>query len=115
MIDRTALGRMKPGAFLINTSRGGLVVEADLADALRSGLLAGAGLDVLADEPPRMDSPLLALDNVLISPHAAANDTQSIRDRFEGAAQNILDWFQGRLSPPALITPAGLAERVHGP
>jgi phosphoglycerate dehydrogenase-like enzyme len=111
MIDRAALGRMKPGAFLINTSRGGLVEEVDLADALRSGHLAGAGLDVLADEPPGRDSPLLALDNVLISPHVSANDSQSIRDMFEGAAENILDWFQGRLSPPALITPAGLADR----
>ena len=71
---------MKPGAFLINTSRGGLIVEADLVDALRSGRLAGAGLDVLVDEPPRPDNPLLALDNVLISPHVAANDSQAVDD-----------------------------------
>ena len=107
MFDRAALARMKPGAFLINTARGGLVVEADLVDALRSGHLAGAGLDVLVDEPPHPENPLLALDNVLFSPHMAANDDQAIRDMTECAAQNVIDLFQGSLSPPALITPAG--------
>jgi D-3-phosphoglycerate dehydrogenase len=104
LIGRDALARMKPGAFLINTARGGLVVEADLADALRSGHLAGAGLDVLADEPPARDHPLLALDKVVISPHLAANDEQSIRDMAEAAAQNIIDLFRGNLRPPALVT-----------
>ena len=84
-------------------------MEADLVDALRSGHVAGAGLDVLVDEPPRPDNPLLALDNVLISPHIAASDDQSIRDMTEGTARNIIDLFQGNLSPPALITPAGSA------
>jgi phosphoglycerate dehydrogenase-like enzyme len=116
MIDRALLAQMKPGALLINTARGSLVVEADLIDALRSGHLAGAGLDVLVDEPPRSDNPLLALDNVLFSPHIAANDDQSIRDITEGAAQNIIDLFQGNLSAPALITPAGggrLGHRIY--
>ncbi len=104
MFDRAALSRIKPGAFLINTSRGGLIVESALLDALRSGHLAGAGLDVLIDEPPRPDNPLLALDTVLISPHVAANDLQAIRDMAEGAARNIIDLFQSKISPASLVT-----------
>ena len=111
MIDRHVLAQMKPGAFLINTARGGLVVEADLVDALRSGHLAGAGLDVLVDEPPHPDNPLLALDNVLFSPHTAANDDQANRDMTECAAQNVIDEFKGSLSPPALVTPTGPERR----
>ncbi len=107
MIDRAVLARMRPGGFLINTARGGLVVEADLVEAIRSGHLAGAGLDVLADEPPGKDNPLLALDNVVVTSHRAANDEQSIRDMVEGAVQNILDHFRGNLHPPALVTPPG--------
>jgi len=104
MFDRDALSRIKPGAFLINTSRGGLIVEAGLVDALRSGHLAGAGLDVLIDEPPPPDNPLLALDTVLVSPHVAANDHQAIEDMAVGAARNIIDLFQGTISPASLVT-----------
>jgi len=104
MFDRAVLSRIKPGAFLINTSRGGLIVEADLVDALQSGHLAGAGLDVLVDEPPGPDNPLLALDSVLLSPHLAANDLQAIEDMALGAARNIIDLFQGKISPASLVT-----------
>jgi phosphoglycerate dehydrogenase-like enzyme len=104
LFDRAAFSRMKCGAFLINTARGGLIVEADLVEALQSGQLAGAGLDVLADEPPRLDNPLLALQNVLLSPHVAANDAQAVRDMAEGAARNIIGFFQDALSPACLVT-----------
>lgn len=77
IVSRQRIATMKKGAILINVSRGGLVDEAALADALRSGHLAGAGLDTLASEPPEKDNPLLALDNVLLSPHAAHYSTQS--------------------------------------
>ena len=77
MVDRDFLARMRPGSFLINTSRGGLVVENDLRDALRSGQLAGAGLDVFNREPPEPGNPLLGLPNVVLSPHIAGTDTLS--------------------------------------
>jgi phosphoglycerate dehydrogenase-like enzyme len=69
MIDRAALARMKTGAILVNTARGGLVDEPALIEALKSGHIAAAGLDVLAEEPAAAGNPLFALDNVVVAPH----------------------------------------------
>ncbi len=69
MVGAREFALMRPGALFITTARGGIHDEAALAEALRSGHLAGAGLDVWATEPPRLDHPLLAFDNVVVSPH----------------------------------------------
>jgi len=71
LVNAQRLALMKPTAFLVNTARGGLVVEADLAAALDAGTIAGAGLDVLTTEPPPSDNPLLRARNCIITPHVA--------------------------------------------
>jgi phosphoglycerate dehydrogenase-like enzyme len=89
LIDVRALGRMKAGAFLVNTARGGLVDEAALADALRGGWLAGAALDGFAAEPPT-GSPLLALENVVLSPHAGAATVEAVLRTAAQAVDQLL-------------------------
>lgn len=96
IINRATLARMRPGSILLNTARGGLVVEADLGDALASGHLAGAGLDVLNHEPPEPGNPLLGLPNVIISPHLGGIDTKGMADMAEMAAGCIAALKQGR-------------------
>lgn len=96
MVNREFLARMRPGSYLINTSRGGLIIESDLAAALRSGHLAGAGLDVMNHEPPEPGDPLLGLPNVILCPHIAGTDTQSMREMAEMAASTIVELYKNR-------------------
>jgi len=96
LINRRTLALMRPGAILVNTSRGGLINEADLYESIRGGHLAGAGLDVLCNEPPEPGNPLLTLDNVIISPHLGGIDTKGMADMAELAARCVADLWRGR-------------------
>jgi glycerate dehydrogenase len=96
MIDRRSIGLMKRSAFLINTSRGGLVVDADLADALNDGRIGGAGLDVVSTEPPAPDNPLLSAKNCLITPHIAWASQESRARLLEAATRNLEGFLAGK-------------------
>lgn len=95
MVNRDFISRMKDGAILINTARGGLVNEDDLAEALRSGKLAGAGLDVLAQEPPDESCPLLGLDHCVITPHIAFTPKETRAKIVELLAENLKSYQEG--------------------
>jgi phosphoglycerate dehydrogenase-like enzyme len=96
MLDRAALERMKPEAVLVNTSRGAVVHEDALVDALRTGGLAAAGLDVFAVEPLPPDNPLLSLDNVVLTPHVTWYTVDTMRRYLEHAVDNCRRLAEGR-------------------
>jgi glycerate dehydrogenase len=100
IIGAAELARMKPSAILVNTARGGLVDEADLADALQRGVIAGAGFDVLSKEPPVPDNPLLRLrlPNFLLTPHSAWASGQAMQGLADRLIDNIEAFAAGRPS-----------------
>jgi glycerate dehydrogenase len=104
LIGAEELALMKPDALLINTARGGIVDEVALATALLAGRLGGAGIDVLASEPPGSDSPLLQqpIPNLIVTPHIAWASRQSRQRLLEQLAQNIAAFMAG--SPQNLVT-----------
>ncbi|HID21330.1 MAG TPA: 3-phosphoglycerate dehydrogenase, partial [Planctomycetaceae bacterium] len=95
LINAETLAKMKPGSVLINTSRGSLVDEEALCEALRSGHLRAAGLDVFEQEPLPLDSPLLTFDNVLLSGHVAGLDEESHTDTYAMLANTIVELYNG--------------------
>jgi len=95
MINARSLPLMKPSAFLMNTSRGPLVVDRDLADALNAGLLAGAGLDVLSIEPPASGNPLLSARNCLVTPHMAWATKEAREHLMKLAVENLTAFLAG--------------------
>jgi len=99
-----AFAAMKPSAYFITTARGGIHDEAALAEALRRGAIAGAGLDVFLHEPPGPDHPLLRFDNVIASPHIAGITEEALRTMATAAAEQWLDILGGR-RPPRLVNP----------
>ncbi len=95
LIGAHEFGMMKSGAFLINTSRGGLIDEDALVAALAGSKLAGAALDVLAAEPPDRRNPILGLENVILTPHAAYASETSLVELKRRSAQNVANVLQG--------------------
>jgi D-3-phosphoglycerate dehydrogenase len=95
LLNSARIGSMKRGSFLINAARGGLVETAALAKALSTHHLAGAALDVLEDEPPKPDNPLLGLENVLITPHSAALTEEAMSRMGMTAAEDIVRVLRG--------------------
>jgi D-3-phosphoglycerate dehydrogenase len=104
LLDARAFGRMKDGAFIVNTSRGPILEEAALVEALRAGKVWGAGLDVFEQEPLPLDSPLREFDNVICTPHVGANSEESRADLYRTGYQIVVDVQQGRW-PQGVVNP----------
>ena len=102
MIDEAALAKMKPGAILVNTARGEIIDETALIAALKSGQLAAAGLDVFAQEPVSPDNPLLALDNVILSPHVSWYTADTMERYLTAAIRNCRRLADG-LEPYSVV------------
>lgn len=94
-VNKELLANMKRSSFLINTSRGGLINESDLAEALNKGIIAGAGLDVLSIEPPSSDNPLLHAKNCLINPHVAWATFEARTRLMEVVVDNVKAFLEG--------------------
>ena len=107
MVNAAFLRAMKPGAFLINTARGAVIDELALRQALLAKTIRGAALDVLTQEPPPADHPLLGLENCLITPHAAFNSVEAVEELQARTARHVADVLQGG-QPPHVVNPAVL-------
>jgi D-3-phosphoglycerate dehydrogenase / 2-oxoglutarate reductase len=107
LVDAGFLGRMKRGAFMVNTARGELVVEEDLAEALETGWLAGAALDTTREEPPLPDNPLLERDDVILTPHSGADTDEARAAMGRAALDDLLAVLDGRPPRHPVVTPDG--------
>ena len=107
LIGREELAMMKPEAFLINAARGPLVDEVALYEALTGNIIAGAGLDVMVDNTPPQDHPLLSLDNIIITPHVAFFSQESTLELEQRAAAEVVSVIHGRM-PDNLVNSAVL-------
>ncbi len=102
LVGYDQLALMKPTSYFINTSRGGTYVEADLARSLAEKKIAGAGIDVFLDEPPPLDHPLMAFDNVILTPHSAGATIESQDNVAIFSADQWIEIFEGKV-PPRLV------------
>jgi len=104
LIGKHELALMKPTAVLINTARGSVVDEPALVEALQNGMIAGAGLDVFANEPLPLDHPLRSIENVVLSPHTAAMVPEATLAGLAMAVDNVANFLQGH--PTNVVNPA---------
>lgn len=95
MVNKDFLLKMKKSSYLINTSRGGLVVDEDLAYALKNNTIKGAAIDVISVEPPKKDNPLLSLDNIIITPHVAWGSNEAFQRLIDITKNNIFEFING--------------------
>ncbi|MBS7637622.1 hydroxyacid dehydrogenase [Candidatus Bathyarchaeota archaeon] len=103
LISKSEFDLMKEGAYIVNTARGGILVEKDLIEALRSGRISGAALDVFEAEPLGLESPLTQMDNVILTPHLAASSTEAMRRMALEVAEGIIKVSRGE-KPPNIVT-----------
>lgn len=108
LISRELLYKMKPTALFVNTSRGAIVDEAALADLLAEGRIAGAGLDVFAEEPLASNSPLRSLPNVILTPHIGWKVNSMLHEWMGMAANQLEDWLNNRLDPKIIMNLEGM-------
>ena len=116
LLGADELSQMKSSAIVVNTSRGGIVDELALLQALAAGRLGGAGLDVFDIEPPVPDHPLFTFENVVLSPHCAGLTEEAAARMAVSSVTNILDFFAGRLDPALVVNAVRIAPpaAVHG-
>jgi len=111
LLDEARLRRMRPTAYLVNTARGAIVDEAALARVLGEGAIAGAALDVFAEEPLPADHPLTRLDNVVLTPHLGWPTDLTYTQFTTGAADQILAYLSGDYQ--YLVNPEALTHRLQ--
>lgn len=102
MVNRETLALMKPTAVIVNTARGNIIDEDALYEALKSGQIAGVGMDVFAQEPLPLDSPLLTLENAVLTPHVSSQTVESLWNIYKMAIDISADFFAGKGSPHIL-------------
>ncbi len=108
LINGEAIAKMKPGVIIVNTSRGPIINEPELIEALQTGQVSGAGLDVFEEEPLPVTSPLRTLPNVLLTSHAASVSTRAVDALQTKAAEAARDFLEGKRPEGALVWPAAL-------
>lgn len=111
LVNAERLAMMKPTAVLVNTSRGNIVDEHALYNALKNGTIAGAGFDVFAVEPLPIDSPLIELDNMILTPHVSSQTIESLWNIYKTAIDIIADFYNGKESPHILNKEYVLVEK----
>jgi len=112
MIGKQQIEMMKPNAYIVNVSRGSLIDEGALIDALNAGRIAGAGLDVMIDEPAKPDNPLLKMEQVIVTSHTAFYSDEAIQELQKKAAEKVAATLSGKIPDP-LVNPEVLIPSRH--